>query len=487
MPDEAERETLLPQGLSYRDWFRFVDRTARERDPASQDVVVTCRFSHESLGSPRDAQWEKEEWSIRAALLALDDERDASGVIAAVLRDVTLHNVEFQPSWRDTRTFDFGESVEFEGARLLAWIHTRQHPTNGQLLVEPRADFVRYHALENRGGTFFHLLDSVPVLETGIGTHGFQNPTPHVSVHRDYLRDYLAARQAALVISLVGDRFANLLPEVERDFENRNLELLADNMWLTTVVHPAQDSQRHRTMVRGALYWNVVVEPYPRPKPRRSPWPRFFPEADEDETVLRFIADAEGSLSRLGEAGCPAYLYFGPQVLEKYLTTPGYSVEFHMRNWGRAHGPRHDSGVDVGINSRGFVTAFAQDLERLHEQELFHWAHYSSLPVGEWCTELVQTRLMNNPPNAPSVVELLREARDATNVAYTDRFEQRLCRESELSERDRGRLSVGPVREDEQELFELVVPLYEWLVPSMDIPALRRPLDAAACVYIPRR
>jgi len=303
-------------------------------------------------------------------------------------------------------------------------------------------------------------------------------------VYRDYLRDYLAARRAVLVISVIGDRFANLSPEAERLFENRELEPLDEGtVWLTTVVHPAQDTTEGRTMVRGTLYWNVMVPPYERPKSRRSPWPRFFNEEEDDETVPRFFADAEGRRARLHDHDCPRFLFFKAQVLEKYLGTTGYTVEFHMRTWGRAQGPRYDSGIDVGINSRGLVTAFTGDLERLEEQELLHWAHYSSMPVGEVCSDLFQTRMMNNPPNAPAVPEILREAREATNLGFLERFGASLVRESELSTADRARVSIGPIRGDDQELCDLAVPLYEWLVASMQLSALRAPLDAAGCRY----
>jgi hypothetical protein len=56
---------------------------------------------------------------------------------------------------------------------------------------------------------YMHPLDGNAVLRTSVEKVAFYNPTPHVLVHKDYLRDYLAARRGALLVSAVADRFWN--------------------------------------------------------------------------------------------------------------------------------------------------------------------------------------------------------------------------------------------------------------------------------------
>jgi hypothetical protein len=206
-------------------------------------------------------------------------------------------------------------------------------------------------------------------------------------------------------------------------------------------------------------------------------------ELGEDEDAPpTFIADPEGRRCRAGERGSPVYLYFRPHVLDKYLTTPGYGTAFHMRTWGFACGPG-DTSVDVGINSKGLITAFAPDIADLSIQDQQHWAHYSSLPDGEVCEEMFETRMQQRPPHSPSVLDLVREARKNLAEAFAQRFGGEVYNATEPLERDAQRMSVGPVRSDMREVVDLAKPLYAWVVESLDIKALRRTLDAQGVAY----
>jgi hypothetical protein len=203
---------------------------------------------------------------------------------------------------------------------------------------------------------------------------------------------------------------------------------------------------------------------------------------EDDDSPPTFIADAEGRRCRAGEPGGPPYLYFRPQVLDKYLTTAGYGAAFHMRTWGFAWGPG-DTSVDVGINSKGLITAFAPDIADLSIQDQQHWAHYSSLPDGEVCVELFETRMQQRPPHCPSVLDLLRGARKNLTEAFARKFGGDIYNATEPLERDEQRMSVGPVRGDMREVVDLAKSLYAWVVESLETKALRSPLDAQGVAY----
>ena len=109
-------------------------------------------------------------------------------------------------------------------------------------------------------------------------------------------------------------------------------------------------------------------------------------------------------------------------MLEKYLETPGYRVFFHMRTWGQACSPQTDSRIDVGINLKELVIAFAPDIAKLRPQEQLHWAHYFVLPDGEVCTELFETRMQQNPPHSPGFLDIIAGARTSLQDTCLRRF-----------------------------------------------------------------
>ena len=76
-----------------------------------------------------------------------------------------INHISFTPWWMGSDTFDFAESVGLGGIKIFPWIYMRTHSLNDQLLIEPRQDFLRYHALDLRpDGVYVHPLDGTAVL-----------------------------------------------------------------------------------------------------------------------------------------------------------------------------------------------------------------------------------------------------------------------------------------------------------------------------------
>lgn len=439
-------------------------------------MITTHRFYSESYRSTEAEDWEKEQWEISAALTPIGQLENAVTSIA----QTGVSKLSFSPYWKDAETFDFAESMRLAQVELLPGVFLRKHPLTGRLMIEPRQDFTLYHTLDAQtGGKYIHPLDDMVVLKVSTEQYEFYDPQAHVSVYNDYLRDYLAARKMGLLISVVADRFAKARSDSELELEKVDLKEVGENAWIRTTIHPAGTTYK-QAMGRSSLYWLVVIKPYDYPKPQRSAW-LYDEEPDTsatnlDQNLPLFIADAEGNMVTLSNPPYPLYLHFKPHVLEKYLETKGYRVFFHMRTWGRACGPQLESCVDVGMNSEGLVTAFAPDIAKLRRQDQLHWAHYSSLPNGEICQALWQTRMQLNPPQSPSVRELIIKNRRNFADTYRQRFSQELYSDFEPQQGDVRRMSVGPVRGDMQEVINLAKPLYAWTIESLQVSALRTPL-----------
>lgn len=473
-------------GMARGAWFRYSDRD--EINPANGAIITTHQFTSVESGEFRGPVWESQEWQVQSYLVRLND----TDAVERLLRSPTHHEDDFLPSWNYDGSFDFAETVTFNGIPVEPWIRVRSHPLTNELIVEPRPDFLLYHALERRTPAvdtveYVHLLDGAAVVRVRTEQYRFFNPVPHVAVHRDYLRDYLAARKAVLIIDVVADRMANAVTIEDLQLDVVEQERIGDAAWVTTSVHPADATGHGHARGRASLYWKVAVFPYDRPRIRRSPWPTFGLEpraTSDEESPPTFIATSEGDRCLAGAPKSPLYLYFRPEVLEKYLSAAGYGVFFHMRTWGTACGPQ-GACVSVGMNSRGLVTALARDLGKLRASEQLYWCHYSTLPDGDICREQWDTEMQQRPPHSPNTIEVIKGARSQLASAFQARFSNALFDGREPPEREQQRMSVGPLRDDMQEVAELAKSLYSWVVERMAVDFLRAALKLARVPYGP--
>ncbi|MBE9256663.1 hypothetical protein [Dolichospermum sp. LEGE 00246] len=181
-------------------------------------------------------------------------------------------------------------------------------------------------------------------------------------------------------------------------------------------------------------------------------------------------------MSRVIGIGNYGYLYFRPDVLQKYLQGSGYSVFFHMRNWGEASLPGNRGRIDVGINSQGLVNAFAPDIADLDFSEQAYWASFSSLPSGEICEEMFETRMQQNPPHSPGVTELVEDVCSQVSIVFHNQFSVDMFNPIKPSKQDLCRLSIGPITNEYDEVLKLAKILYEWVIETMQIDSLRSAL-----------
>jgi hypothetical protein len=481
---------VRPTTLSPRDWFRFADRNVYH--PIGEREIQTDRFLHRTRNSIDDPDWERDEWSVRAMLVPLGSR---TGVAAGehlehALDAIHAHDVTFTPGWAHDGTFDFADSGTLSSIEVLPWMRWWDDHISGNLGIHPREDFLVYHGLTPRetsagGVDYVHPRDHLAVLRTAVEQVAYFNPTPRVTVLPDYMGDYLAARDAALLITVVADRFAHAPTDDALELELQDRAPVTglppnERAWITTTLHSAATSGLGHARGRASLYWNIVVSPYPRPRSERSPWhyPRIHEARDDEGPAPTFIFNAAGDRRPATDASPVDYLYFRLPVLGKYLDALGYDVFFVMRHWGQACGPG-DACVDVGINERELVTAYALDIADLTHAEQQHWASYTSLPDGEVCWELWETRMQQRPPHAPNVVEHVGGARKRLAIAFRQRFDGDLYPDqgSPARDADARHMNVGPVRGEQREVVQLAQPLYTWVIESMSIGALRAPLE----------
>lgn len=451
----------MPANQSLRDWFFFTDR--QTYSPVQATSITTHALIDRRSGSIDEIGSMREEWLIRSAFVDADKLDD-------VHHPADPHAFDFSPSWDGGLTFHFADRFKIREADAYPLIITRTHPISDKLEVELRPDFRWYHFLPAAGEEYRHPLDDIVVASVRVETHDFYNPTPRVSLHPDYLRDYLAARKFALVIAVAADRFATRATEAELEITTTKEPMRIDDV---TAIWPITHPDKQSPFGRSSLYWSIVVHPYPRPRPERSAWHYFGDLPDDGSVSPTFVLDAEGHRGTAKDAGL-TYLYFKREVLRKYLDSAGYSVYFHMRNWGSASTPKNLS-VDVGVNEAGLVTAFAPDIADLPNHDQAYWASFSVLPSGGVCRELYETRMMLRPPHSPSIPEIITGSVSALNEAFKARYGLSLYRARDPLP-SRRHLSVGPVTEKVEEFLDLTKILYAVTVEDIAEKALKEAL-----------
>lgn len=450
-----------------RAWLRFQDRDRAPYFPSVETTVTTNRTWDVDNGESSSPDWTHEGWSIRSELVPLD-QLDKAGTIR--WEDHRLIEI----GWQAENEYDFGETAHACGVTLLPWCHWWRHPVSGKPLLYLREDFQRYHALvEAADGEFRHPTDDIVVAKLVIETHPFFEPVAHVEVHESYLRDFLAARRWGMLIRIVADRFANATSVAALGVIDTVLESVAQGTWIQTTTRRADDLGFAGFLGRGTLWRNIVIRPFDRPRTDRTPWPYFYARPDPTNAP-QYIVNTAGDRKLLNAAECPPYLYFRPEVLQKYLHVPGYRVRFHMRTWGRAHTPGAVHSIDVGINSQGLVNAFAKDLADQRPSEQEYWASFSITPSGDVCKEMFRTNMLCDPPDSISLFEQVsREVKrliERTREQYGEPFHS--CVDPTDKEIDR--LTVGPLTRQWSEVCDLAKILYGWTIDRMSVRNIRR-------------
>ncbi|MEP0873197.1 hypothetical protein NDA01_25885 [Trichocoleus desertorum AS-A10] len=450
-------------------WFSYLDKNRSPYHPTVSTNILTDGFFSYEENDNHSKDWVSEEWLVRSVLVPVEQLEDAA-------KTLTPHDIVFDTGWDFENNFSFGEFTNNRGFDLHPWLLTRKHPITNELIIELRRDFVIYHCLEEKQSKcYYHPLDQILVTEFKIETHKYYDPAPKSWTYCDYLQDFLSVVGMGLVICTVADRFANAEIEEELQLGQSQKEKIDELTSISKILHPAEFTAHGYYQGRSTLWRNFLVYPYQLPKVERTPWYYSGEITVQEGDLPRFIINSEGAKSNLREFDQPVYLYFRPEVLQKYIQNPEYKAFFHMKNWGFASTPTSES-IDIGINSQGLVNAFAPDVANLSLSEQAYWASFSSLPSGEVCEEMFQTRMQQNPPHSPGTVELISNTRSRLNSIFQAKFSVELLQTHQPSEQELKKLSVGPVSGQFSEVLDLTKILYGWVAETLKTDSLRAAL-----------
>lgn len=184
---------MLPNG-DLAPWLRYEDREL----PQSGMLTVQEEVK-ESTGDPNAAGWRSDQWQVNCALVPADQAEKALGA-------------DFDSRYCFSSGWDENGSFDFAGHRcrpfyMEAFVFQRRHPLHRNTVVELCHDFVWYHMLDRPSPeVYFHPGENVEVARIAFPDHPDAWAT--VTVHLDFLRDFLATCHRALLLWFVADRFA---------------------------------------------------------------------------------------------------------------------------------------------------------------------------------------------------------------------------------------------------------------------------------------
>lgn len=465
-------------------WFQYLDKDKSPYNPTVGDLITVEKFWDKKSSKYNLPDWRKEQWQISSALVPVNQLDNAATIIKSP------YDLKFDTGWNFQDQFNFGDYSHYGDIDLYPLVLLIKHPITKEFNVELSRDFFTYHALlKDNNSQYYHPVDNILVAEAILDPHQYYDPTASVTVHRHYLRDFLAALNMGLLICVVADRFANATTEEELGLEEIEDKQVDDFNSISTSIHKPEFTDDGFFSGRSILQRNFIIRPYDQPIFERSPWCFFGKTSIEETEYPRFIVNSEAKKQILPQntyignyieqgIGQYGYLHFRPEVLQKYLQTPGYNVFFHTRNWGVASLPGDRGTIDVGINSQGLVNAFAPDIADLNPSEQAYWSSFSSIPSGDICEEMFQTRMQNNPPHSPGTTELIEEALFQLDTIFQKQFSVPLFNDIKPDQKNLNSLSIGVFSSQYNDVLELAKILYGWVIETMQIGSLRDALTA---------
>jgi hypothetical protein len=289
-----------------------------------------------------------------------------------------------------------------------------------------------------------------------------------IEIRAEYLKDYLAARKAALRLYYYRQRSAvleeNPLFEWPEDFsltsdphdrcEVRCSEIDSSGdfpgatwavfkSWRTDVdpeddvpdfteenkdttasesTSGTREGEGLRFRVTGEMWRGEWIEP--AEQACRIGW-------SEPKEALSVTLDGGGGkvdLETLNREEVGKYLWFGPEVINTLLSQRGGNMEWYTGETGGVSASP-DSKVHFGVNKLGLVNAYAYDIARRPLWERRIWVGHNSRPDGGVSAELMEAQMACDPAGSKSAENLLQHALTWLDSTFVEKFGHPLLRE----------------------------------------------------------
>ncbi len=279
-----------------------------------------------------------------------------------------------------------------------------------------------------------------------------------VEIKREFLLDYLAARNLALRLSYYRQRVENVASLESSDYagieghqEERDggrYELLVRDIndvfggswamfrtWRTDVdeeddapvMGPETDENTDYENSQGQKggYKGVRVEG----EFWRDEWidhqgTSTRVRGDADNNLPQFIVETDGTRlpsAELNSEDIGRWLWFRTSIINELLELRGFSIGWYTAETG---GIKSTSGYSIhfGINSSDLITIYAFDIARLPAWEQHIWAAHNVVPDGKVSSELLESQVKAQPASTHAVEDLFFEVMAMLENGFRDTF-----------------------------------------------------------------
>lgn len=130
---------------------------------------------------------------------------------------------------------------------------------------------------------------------------------------------------------------------------------------------------------------------------------------DEDSSLPDFIVETDGtriSSRELNTEDIGRWLWFRSGVVNELLKHRGFSLGWYTSETGYIHSTS-EYNTHFGINDSDLITVYAYDIAKLPSWEQRIWAAYNTVPEGKVSVELLASQIKAQPANTHAVEVLL--------------------------------------------------------------------------------
>lgn len=280
-----------------------------------------------------------------------------------------------------------------------------------------------------------------------------------IEIKREFLLDYLAARNLSLKLSYYRQRVENVtslktsgyagLEDHQEERDDGRYELLIRSLndvfggswamfraWRTDVDeeedapvmgpetnentdHESSEGNKggyDGVRVEGEFWRDEWIEHQGISKRIRG---------DTDTNLPQFIVETDSTRmasAELNNEDVGRWLWFRPNIVNELLDLRGFSLKWNTAETGAI---QSTSGylVHFGINSADFITVYAYDIARLPSWEQHIWAAQNVVPEGNVSSELLDSQVKAQPASTHAVEELLFEVMDMLESGFRQEFD----------------------------------------------------------------
>lgn len=279
-----------------------------------------------------------------------------------------------------------------------------------------------------------------------------------IEIKREFLIDYLAARNLSLKLSYYRQRVENVATlenseyaglenhEEERDGGQYTLLIRELNdifggewslfrTWRTDVdeeedapvMGPERDDNTDHESSEGCIsgYHGIRVEG----EFWRDEWINHNGlskrvREDVDENLPRFIVETDSTRmasSELNNEDVGRWLWFRSNIINELLGLRGFSLKWYTAETGAIHSTSGHR-IHFGVNPADLITVYAYDIARLPSWEQHLWAAQNVVPEGKISIELFNSQTKAQPAATHAVEEMLLGVINMLERSFKQRF-----------------------------------------------------------------